>query len=216
MTAAQAPAAASRPGDAGKPIACADGPRGDTRHHVVRDVERLDVPRVALLEPVGHAVDDDEQDHQLGRQQQRAGDDEDDRRVEDAPAVEVEREELRERRQHGKSREAAPVDGLDVVGRDDDPERRGRDDGSPVEPRRRSEPCDQRPAQPQGLAAGLDGCSAHGLVGSGKQLRRDVRTSRCTGRCVEKAFPDGGRSKSGSAGGADQHRRAVADSSGRD
>jgi hypothetical protein len=73
----------------------ADRPRGNARDHVVRDVEGLDVPGVAVLEPVGQALDDHEQDHQLGRQQQRAGDDEEDPRVEDAPAVEVERQELR-------------------------------------------------------------------------------------------------------------------------
>ena len=138
-------------------------PRGDTRRHVVRDVERLDVPGVALLEPVGQAVDDDQQDHQLGRQQQRAGDDEEDRRMEDAAAVEVEREELRDRGQHGESREAAPVDRLDVVGREQDPERRRCDDRRPVEPRRRRQRSDQRPAQPRRPASGLDRCCAHGL-----------------------------------------------------
>jgi hypothetical protein len=91
-------------------------------------------------------VDDDQQDHQLGRQQQRARDDEEDRRMEDAVPVKAEREELRDRSQHGKGHEQAPVDRLDVVGRDEDPDRRRGDDGRPVEPGSRRQRSELRPA----------------------------------------------------------------------
>ena len=161
--AAHAPAnglAAARPGEADR---LPHRPRDDSRGHVVRDVEGLDVPGVALLEPVGQAVDDDQQDHQLGRQQQRARHDEEDRRMEDAAAVEVEREELRDRGQHGERDEQAPVDRLDVVCRDEDPDRRRCDDRRPVEPGPRRQRSDTRPAQPRRPASGLDRRCAHGL-----------------------------------------------------
>ena len=44
----------------------------------------------------GNAVNDDEEHEHLRRQEQRAGDDKDDRGMEDAPAVELKREQLRD------------------------------------------------------------------------------------------------------------------------
>src|SRR6185369_6144971 len=83
--------------------------------------------------------------------------------MEDAAPVEVEREELRDRSQHGESREEAPVDRLDVVGRDEDPNRCRCDDRRPIEPGARSQRSDLRPEQPRGPASGLDRRRAHGL-----------------------------------------------------
>ena len=56
-------------------------PRRQAVQRVVGDVERLDVPGVADLQPLGDPVDDPEQGDQLRRQEQDPGDEEDDRRV---------------------------------------------------------------------------------------------------------------------------------------
>ncbi len=135
--------------DAGKPIGLRDRPRGDAGRDVVRDVERRDVPRVALLEPVGDAVDDDEQDQELGRQQQRARHDEDDRRMEDPATVEVEREKLGDGRQRREEREAEPVGRRRGRGGKRDPECRRPDDGEPVEPGPESQRPERGARKPQ-------------------------------------------------------------------
>ena len=57
-------------------------PRRQVAERVVADVEALDVPGVPLLEPLGHVHDDADQRDELGRQQQRARDQEDPRGVE--------------------------------------------------------------------------------------------------------------------------------------
>ena len=56
-------------------------PRDQAVGRVVHDVERLDVPGVAHLQPLGDVLHDPEERHQTGRQEEHAGDEEDDRRV---------------------------------------------------------------------------------------------------------------------------------------
>src|SRR4029077_14373284 len=85
--------------------------------------------------------------------------------MEDPPAVEVERKELRDGREHRQGREAPPVDRLHLLGREQDPERRRRNDRRPVKPRCRSQGSDRPPPQPRRPPAGLDRRCAHGSSG---------------------------------------------------
>ena len=72
-------------------------PRREPVERVVGDVERLDVPGVANLQPLGDPVDDAEERDQLGRKKQDARDEEDDRRVVALVARCPHDEELRDR-----------------------------------------------------------------------------------------------------------------------
>jgi hypothetical protein len=86
-------------------------PRRERVQGVVADVEALDVPGVALLQPFGHARDDADDHEQLRREQQRGRDQERDRRV-----VHLVRslgrlrdEELRDRRGSREEQKRRPV-----------------------------------------------------------------------------------------------------------
>ena len=58
-----------------------DAPRGERVERVVRDVEDLDRPRVALLQPLGDRLHERDEHDQLRREEQRGGDEEHDGRV---------------------------------------------------------------------------------------------------------------------------------------
>ena len=86
-----------------------DRVRGERREHVVRDVEALDVPGEALLQPRGDEEDDGERDEQLGWEHERAGDDEGRAGVEAVVAADADPEERRCGSQRGEHGERDPV-----------------------------------------------------------------------------------------------------------
>ncbi len=86
-------------------------PRREPVERVVGDVEALDVPGVANLQPLGDPVDDPEQRDQLGRQEQDAGDQEDQGRVVALVARRDHDEELRHRGRSGEGEEGEPAVG---------------------------------------------------------------------------------------------------------
>ena len=88
-------------------------PRRQAVQRVVGDVERLDVPGVAHLQPLGDPVDDAEERDQLRRQQEHPGDEEDDRRVVALVARRPDDEELGHRRAGGEDEEREPAVGVE-------------------------------------------------------------------------------------------------------
>ena len=76
---------------------------------VVGDVEHLDRPRVAFLQPLRDGLHERDQHQQLGRQQQRRRDEEDHRGVVHEVARRLDREHLRDRRGRGQEREGEPA-----------------------------------------------------------------------------------------------------------
>ncbi len=113
-------------------------PRREPVQRVVRDVERLDVPGVADLQPFGDAVDDAEERDQLRRQEQHAGDEEDDRRVVALVPRRPDDEELRARGARRQDEEGHPAVGVEREVGEGDYRRRGRQSADGVEKRLRA------------------------------------------------------------------------------
>ena len=86
-------------------------PRRQAVQRVVGDVEALDVPGVANLQPLGDPVDDPEQGDELRGQEQHPGDEEDERRVVALVAGRDDDEELRHRGRDGEDEEREPAVG---------------------------------------------------------------------------------------------------------
>ena len=84
-------------------------PRREPVERVVRDVERLDVPGVANLQPLRDSVDDAEERDQLGRKKQDARDEEDDRRVVALVTRRPDHEELCDRGARREDEERRPA-----------------------------------------------------------------------------------------------------------
>jgi hypothetical protein len=83
-----------------------DGERGEGH---ARHVERLHPEREPPLQPVRHVLDDCDESHQLGREQERRRDDEDDGRVVGAAAAGLDCEALGDRDRDGEDRERRPA-----------------------------------------------------------------------------------------------------------
>jgi hypothetical protein len=96
-------------------------PRREPVEGVVRDVEPLDVPRVANLQPFRHVLDDAHEGDELGRQEERGRDQEDDRRVVALVPGRADDEELRHRCAGGEDEEGRPAvrGGLQMGERDE-------------------------------------------------------------------------------------------------
>jgi hypothetical protein len=86
-----------------------DQPDGHRREEVVEDVERLEVPAVAHLQPLRHHQHDRDKDEQLGREHERRGDEEDDVGVVGLVAGSADDEEARDRRRRAEDEEGGPV-----------------------------------------------------------------------------------------------------------
>ena len=84
-------------------------PHGERVQRVVRDVEHLDRPRVALLQPLRDRLHERDEHEQRGRQQQRRRDEEHDRGVVHHVPRRLDREHLRDRRRRRQQREREPV-----------------------------------------------------------------------------------------------------------
>ena len=83
-------------------------PRRQVRERVVTDVERLGVPGAPVLQPLGQVLDDPEQSDELGRKQERRGNQEHDRRVVRLVPGRPDDEELRDRSERREDPEANP------------------------------------------------------------------------------------------------------------
>ena len=83
-------------------------PRRQRVERVVRDVEALNRPRVALLQPLRDGLDEWDQDDQLRREQERRRDEEDDGRVVHHVPRRLDRERVRDRRCGGEHDERNP------------------------------------------------------------------------------------------------------------
>jgi hypothetical protein len=108
-------------------------PRRQTVHRVVGDVETLDVPGVAHLQPLGQPVDDPEERDQLRRQQEHRGDQEDVARVVALVARRDDDEELRDRGARGEDEEGRPAGGVGRQVRERDERREDGEDPDGVE-----------------------------------------------------------------------------------
>ena len=84
-------------------------PRRERVERVVRDVEDLDRPRIALLQPLRDGLHERNQHEQLGRQQQRRRDEEHRGRVVHVVPRRLDREQVRDRRRRGEDGERDPV-----------------------------------------------------------------------------------------------------------
>ncbi len=118
--------------------------RAPRRHHrddVVRDVERLQGPAVAVLQPLGDVHEEHEQRELLGRQDQRRRHEEDDRRVVRLVARRAHHEELRDGSGGREDGEREPVR---RAGQPSD--ERQRDRGGPYEHEQHVGARDQRQA----------------------------------------------------------------------
>ena len=86
-----------------------DAPRRESVERVVRDVEDLDRPRVALLQPLRDRLHERDEDDQLRREEQRRGHEEHDRRVVHQVPRRLHGEHLRHRRRRRENDERHPV-----------------------------------------------------------------------------------------------------------
>ena len=93
-------------------------PRRQPVERVVGDVERLDVPGVADLQPLGDPVDDPSRAISSGGRRSTPGNQEDDRRVVALVPRRANDEELRHRRARGEHEEREPAVGLERQARE--------------------------------------------------------------------------------------------------
>ena len=100
-------------------------PGAHQRERPVGDVERLDVPAVANVQPLGDVLHERDEGDEPGRQDQRRGDEEHDRGVVRLVARRSHDEELRQRGSRAEREERQPV----AAGRQIDEKRAGRADG---------------------------------------------------------------------------------------
>ena len=84
-------------------------PRRQSVQRVVRDVEALDRPRVALLQPLRNRLHERDQHDQLGRKQERRCDEKDDRGVVHLVPRRLDRERVRDRGRNGEHDERDPA-----------------------------------------------------------------------------------------------------------
>ena len=116
--------------------------RDQSGDRIVRDVEHLDEPRVALLEPLGEVLHDHHQREQRRRQEDRGGEDDSGGQVVRLVPRRDDDEELREGSEGAEERGQPPV----AVGDRGERPREGigrgrcREDGNEVQPRQAREP----------------------------------------------------------------------------